>query len=275
MGFWNDKRDRKYWMKAVMSRRVDLSGREPPVVVGALGGAGTRLLVSILRRAGVFMGSWVDHRTEDSQPFRVFLTRWFNPLVSHLLHGTSIVRSTVDADFERSLRIHLMAGGDGRWGWKNPRNMWLLPFYAARYPDMKFLHLIRDGRDMALSDNQNLLRDSGRLLLGSEWQGSPVESQLALWELGNKTARTRAQALLAPGNYLLVRYEDLCLRPAVIIPEIIRFVGGDVEVTDIDALTALVRPSSRIGTGAGILHECAHIDPHAFGRTLECFGYQP
>jgi len=153
--------------------------------------------------------------------------------------------------------------------------MWLLPFYAARYPDMKFLHLIRDGRDMALSDNQNLLRASGRLLLGSEWQGTPVESQLALWELGNNIARTNARALLAPDNYLLVRYEDLCLRPAVIIPEIIRFVGGDVGVTGVDALTALVRPSSRIGTGAGILHECAHIDPHAFGRTLECFGYQP
>lgn len=273
MGFWIHKRERKYWLKALMSRRVDPFDREPPVVVGALGGAGTRLLVSILGQAGVFMGSWLDHRTQDSQPFRVFLSRWFNPLADHLLHGAELDRGAIDADFERSLRIHLMGRSAGRWGWKNPRNMWLLPFYAARYPDMKFLHLIRDGRDMALGDNQNLLRAPGQLLLGSEWRGSPVESQLALWELGNKTARAHARALLAPGSYLLVRYEDLCQRPAEIIPEIIRFVDGDVHETDTDALAALIRPSARIGTGAGILRECVNIDPHAFGHTLKCFGY--
>src|SRR5208283_3337534 len=44
------------------------------------------------------------------------------------------------------------------WGWKNPRSIFILPLIQSLYPDFHFVHVVRDGRDMALSVNQNQLR---------------------------------------------------------------------------------------------------------------------
>src|SRR5437870_11765766 len=40
--------------------------RVPPVVIGAVGGSGTRVLAQVLRKAGWFMGQRVDSHCDDS-----------------------------------------------------------------------------------------------------------------------------------------------------------------------------------------------------------------
>lgn len=41
------------------------------------------------------------------------------------------------------------------WGWKGPRSVYFLPFYQAVFGDhFRFLHVLRDGRDVAYGDNQ-------------------------------------------------------------------------------------------------------------------------
>ena len=41
------------------------------------------------------------------------------------------------------------------WGWKGPRSIYFLPFYQAVFGDnFRFLHVLRDGRDVAYGDNQ-------------------------------------------------------------------------------------------------------------------------
>src|SRR5438874_959876 len=52
----------------------------PPVVIGAVGGSGTRALVQVLRKAGWFMGGRVDSRNQDSLPIACFLTKWLRRL---------------------------------------------------------------------------------------------------------------------------------------------------------------------------------------------------
>src|SRR6266480_5972103 len=54
--------------------------RVPPVVIGAVGGSGTRALTQVLRKAGWFMGQRVDSRNEDSLPMAWFLTKWLKTL---------------------------------------------------------------------------------------------------------------------------------------------------------------------------------------------------
>src|SRR5207237_6686943 len=74
------------------------------------------------------------------------------------------------------------------WVLKNPRIMWLLPFLVDRFPQIKFIHMIRDARDMMLSENRYFLRSHGEWLLGPEWWRNPLAAQLELWRLGNKRA---------------------------------------------------------------------------------------
>ena len=42
-----------------------------------------------------------------------------------------------------------------RWGFKAPASLAALPVHQRFWPNMNFVHVLRDGRDIALSDNQN------------------------------------------------------------------------------------------------------------------------
>ena len=52
-----------------------------PVIIGALGGSGTRAGVGLLREAGIWMGDQVDQRSEDSLVMRSYLNAWFNLII--------------------------------------------------------------------------------------------------------------------------------------------------------------------------------------------------
>ena len=60
-------------------------------------------------------------------------------------------------DFRRVLEDHCapIAANPRPWGWKEPRSIYLLSFLHRHLPALRFLHVVRDGRDMALSKNQN------------------------------------------------------------------------------------------------------------------------
>ncbi|MCZ6849686.1 MAG: sulfotransferase, partial [Alphaproteobacteria bacterium] len=120
-----------------------------PVIIGALGGSGTRAGVKLLRAAGIWMGDKVDPETEDSKAMSSYLNAWFNPIIEAASAGYGIHENAF-RDLHRALSIHRENIPDAGtpWGWKNPRNMWLIPFYAQAFPGVKFIHMIRDVRDM-------------------------------------------------------------------------------------------------------------------------------
>ena len=111
-------------------------------------------------------------------------------------------------------------------------------------PDVRFLHFLRDGRDMAFSDNQNQLNWHGRAVLGDELRKrkTPVRS-IALWNRVNLAAADYGERRLGP-RYLRVRFEDLCAEPVPTVGSILAFFGleGDVE-----AAAAEVRPPATLG----------------------------
>jgi Sulfotransferase family len=118
------------------------------------------------------------------------------------------------------------------WGWKEPRSIFLLPFFHAQFPKMKFLHVVRDGRDMAYSSNQNQLRKHGRTLL-SWWHyrlRSLPEQSLTLWSRINHITADYGETHMG-ANYLRLRFEDLCLEPGLSIRQIFDFfnLSGDIE----------------------------------------------
>ena len=55
------------------------------------------------------------------------------------------------ADLRARLDAHLaeLPADAPSWGWKEPRSIYLLPFLNEQMPTIRFLHFIRDGRDMA------------------------------------------------------------------------------------------------------------------------------
>ena len=88
-----------------------------------------------------------------------------------------------------------------------------MPFLDAVMPSLRFLHFVRDGRDMAFSENQNQLVKHGGALLGDELRKAktPVRS-IAVWSRVNAAAADYGESRLGE-RYLRVRFEDLCEQP--------------------------------------------------------------
>jgi hypothetical protein len=92
------------------------------------------------------------------------------------------------------------ARGKPRWGDKTPGYVKRMRPIAAALGEARFVHLIRDGRDVALS---RLARGMG--------VGKPIGDVAELWTRRIENARRQAKRLR--GRYLELRFEDLVAEP--------------------------------------------------------------
>jgi sulfotransferase family protein len=220
---------------------------KPPVVIGAMGGSGTRVVARIVSRAGVFIGRFLNV-SEDSLELAQFCDRWINRYLLRAKAPFCVEESALmDGDLAACVARHRahIPTPDAAWGWKEPRSLYLLPFFHEHWPDMKFIHVVRDGRDMAFSPNQHQLRRHGAAVLGVKLADAPQPVRsAALWAKINLAAANYAQKHMA-GGYLRVNFETLCERPRETASEIVSFLGSPA--VDLAALTAEIAPPASIG----------------------------
>jgi hypothetical protein len=163
-------------------------------------------------------------------------------------------------------RQHGDAAGSA-WGWKEPRSVYLVPFLDDQLPGLRFLHVVRDGRDMAFSENQVQLRKHGDAVLGDASEPAELRS-IALWSAVNLRAADHGEGRLGD-RYLRVRFEDLCARPAETTARILGFFGlrGDAERIAAEE----VQVPETLGRWRG--RDVAALEARA-GDALRRFGYQ-
>jgi len=222
-----------------------------PVVILGTGGSGTRVLADILESAGYFLGAERNRAGDFLGFYDLFethvdayleRTRWVDGVTGD---AASLAGG---ADMSRALEVGLAQhrasrpAGDTAWGWKAPRSIFLLPFLHAQLPELTVIHLVRDGRDMAYSKNQNQLQKHGRHLLAPGEDALPEPQQsILLWSRINTAAADYGEQRLA-GHYLRVRYEDLCAAPEADVQRLFAFLGV---AQDPGAAAARIRPSPR------------------------------
>jgi len=219
-----------------------------PLVIGATGGSGTRVIARIAKHAGYNLGSRLNS-SEDALEFYSFHDAWINPFVSAQRRDEAMTpwqSARMKEDFYAALARHIPEAErrGTRWGWKAPRSIYLLPFLSTQFPKLKFIHLLRDGRDMALSQNQAQLRKHGRAVL--RWRErlfhSISERSAVLWEKVNLRAADYGESSLRE-NYLRVRFEDLCTESLETTARIVNFLEAPVDPVPI-AQTEITAPRS-------------------------------
>jgi hypothetical protein len=113
--------------------------------------------------------------------------------------------------------------GKPRVGNKTPAFVRRLPTLHGYWPEAKFVHLIRDGRDVCLSvlNWNHAYRTAGRYLT---WADDPVSTTALWWKrkvcLGRQSGR-----VLGPGLYHEIYYEHLVARPAEECARLCAFLG--------------------------------------------------
>jgi hypothetical protein len=130
--------------------------------------------------------------------------------------------------------------GKPRWGDKTPRYMRAMPRIERALPEARFIHLIRDGRDVALSQAERALEDDV----------TSISEVAGRWKRRIETAREHSAEL---DSYLEVRYEDLVGRPEETLRKICAFIDLPYDATMLhyyehaaDRLTEMDRD---LGTG--------------------------
>ncbi|MEI6127608.1 MAG: sulfotransferase [Pseudomonadota bacterium] len=230
-----------------ISERNQMASSNYPVVIGATGGSGTRIFAKACMCAGYYMGSLLNESL-DSLHLAPFYDRWINPYVeSRRAPLQEDDLELMKEDFHRCISEHRKAMQDAEspWGWKGPRTMYLLEFLDSQLHGMKFIHVVRDGRDMAYSSNQNQLIKHGQAALHERWlSASPACRSMALWNQMNFSVARYGENMMKD-RYLRVRFEDLCTQPQATLTALFAFL--DVAQADTAEILSRIKAPQTIG----------------------------
>ena len=229
-----------------------------PLVVIGMHRSGTRLLVEILDRLGVFMGA---DRQADSESVAFMLINegilhqcgafWSEPMSAHfmLAQPDAVQQLAANAREALAARFELFTGPSGlhveaapnelrAFGWKDPRNTFTLPVWKQVFPNLRALHIVRHGVDVAASlarrhaqalraatgesvpSALTVIRDHALGVLSSR-RGWTLPEALTMWEQYVEKARLESAAL--GERALEVRFEELLLQPERVIPAVAEF----------------------------------------------------
>lgn len=247
--------------------------RTPPILVGALGGSGTRVVARLLRHAGVFMGADLN-AAEDSEPVMRFYGTWLRRYLARRGRLRPRELEAATAELERALVEHLRGfdARSGPWGVKVPRNLLALPLWHRLFPDLRFVHVVRDGLDMAYSGDRNQLRLVGDLVLTwIERRYAEPRRAVAYWRRANAAAADYGESRLG-SRYLLLRFEEVCARPLEAYARLCALAGTSPSVPP-ETVEAEVSPPATLGRWREHPEaEVARLIASA-GGALERFGY--
>jgi hypothetical protein len=255
---------------------MDLNFRDDPILIGAIGGAGTRVVAKIVRHGEIFMGKQLNSQ-EDSAPFIDFYNAWIPLYLNKQGNLPHEIQKFLEADFAAYLNRHLqdIPATDCRWGIKNPKSIHMLPFWNQMFPKLKFIHVVRNGLDVVYSKNQGQFECYKELLFDRQEQKEQKifgrQGKIAFWYRVNQLAADYGKSEMQ-GRYLMIRFEDLCNNPERIVGQIFDF----LEVHEPDKLTnAIAEVSSKGTTGRwskGLIREIYNV--MQVGKPgLEYFGY--
>ena len=178
-------------------------------------------------------------------------------------------------DFAAAVSRHRfpMRDDNNPWGWKEPRSVFFIPFLNRNWPGTRFIHVIRDGRDMAfLTDEDGLRKHGCSVLLGNLAEAPDPVKSAVLWARVNGEAASYGERHMA-GRYLRIKFEHLYSNPHEIARVVFRF----LELPEMELGQDVVRDvSARRSTDPGEIEGCSALLDSIYsevGATLRRFGY--
>jgi len=248
-----------------------------PVAIGAIGGSGTRVVARLLERLGYHLG---ENRNEelDNLHFTFLFKRPDLVLMPDAVLAQRIeifVRTMTGGvpftDQERSLILDIPDSpppdfsvawfaeqasalleaplpprpARGLWGWKEPNTHVIIDRLIASLPTLKYIHVVRNGLDMAFSPNQNQLKLWGPHFLASENLAVTPRNALRYWRAVHERILALRERLAA--RLFVLSFDQLCQRPATTLDALLDFLQADPPSRLREQMRALICPPVSIG----------------------------
>lgn len=270
-----------------------MNKKETIYAIGGVGGSGTRVVAELLKKLGYFMGDDLNESNDNllftllfkresilcttNEEFeallRIFLkhnalgealTQEEHTIVKHLaskdrtLHHKEWLQKRLPS-LERSYKHKL-------WGFKEPNSHIVIERLFEYMPELKFIYVYRDGRDMAYSSNQNQLTLWGPIIANSKEFEPNVKNSLKYW------VRTHTRMIQLSGSYpekiLMLDFDKLCLDTELQLSKIATFMNRDKE--ELLKHRKLIKAPSSIGRYKQ--HSLSDFDPDDLEKIQEIYG---
>ena len=237
--------------------RERIGSGQGPIIVGGIGDSGTRGVRQALLNLGAVMLD--GHNVNpDSQDSVVYMTKYgvqknngkmeqfgggdlYEPVVGEQ-HRLDYVPSKVGGDLfqrgrqwaavmiDRTMTLNARIRGEALaldpWGWKHPRSVMQLPvFLSVLGRKFKFVHVLRDGKDVVQGDNQILYDHFCNTYYGKHCDRS-LRQHLDFWSDLNRDLFSFAlTSAMTADQYFAVRIEDIVLGNEAVFHRLAAFIG--------------------------------------------------
>ena len=267
--------------------------RKAPVVIGGVGGSGTRLIADILMELGYYIGSDLNE-SRDNLAVTLLFKRplWYKKktvrIESHVRRGLNILTRTmteqkplmlspVEVHFylnavldmyqhgrdhlgnpkgawvlQRALNVIKPHNPDVAcctgWGWKEPNSHIYLQFLHHYYSDIKYVHVIRNGLDMAYSSNQAQLHSWGFIwgIDPERIEHNPRWASLEYWIQANRQAMNTGR-MMGSRRFMVLNFDQLCESPLDELWRLFSFLEVDTANIALDHYSGKIRMPKTIG----------------------------
>lgn len=248
-----------------------------PVVVVGMHRSGTSLVSRILDQSGVMMGK--DLQADHESLFFIGLNEWIyenagaswerpavlSELTEHASAMAAIgeyVTKRVSSRGTRSYSGRSLKKGlfdmEGMWGWKDPRNGPALPVWKSIWPDMKIVHVMRHGVDVASSlKTRNSSHWKGDVSRFKKWlptyswrssrspimrgqRSATMEGALGFW---SEQVEMEEAILRTIEDKHTIRYEELLMEPRKVISELHGYLSIDLSAEKLTSIEGKIDSS--------------------------------
>ncbi len=254
-----------------------------PLVIGGVGGGGTRIYRKIAQLAGYKMlGApwWIERNSppdcyHDNYLMRLyFYPKWIEPYMKGKLTKFDKWRMRAEC------RLYLWLCGplsynkrDKKWGFKNPNTLFLIPFLSELFTSMRYLLVVRDGRHHAFHKRFDYTKGTSYMLSDDDIKLPKYIGNALYWSRCNQRVRETVSQYLQNDQLLICRFEDLIADPIHEISRIFSFLECD-DKEQIRAVAKLVQtPKSFNQWKNESAKEIAEVERY-IGRDLIKYGYK-
>lgn len=227
-----------------------------PIVVGGLGGSGTRLIAAMLKESGIYIGSYLNESLDNL---------WFTFLFRRPLQYPFSDIDTLFEIFERRMQGNTnwtlgvkrklvgccldfishnyvpanrwgfpaktlqsfftklpLDQGPQSWGWKEPNSHLFVRQILDRYANLRYIHLIRHPLDAVYGKNYNQYKN-WRKIFGDE----ESDEHLGMLKFYD---RVHSKVIgLNDARVMLFKYEDIITNQHTSVRQLFQFIGMSPE----------------------------------------------
>jgi len=239
-----------------------------PLIIMGMHRSGTSLTVRLLKDIGIHMGYHLSRDAEaiyfqkiNRHIYNSMRSKWgeIEPLLTAMSSESFVQKQTdwvLNTLFPKTSILNLNAGitdyfgpqlwellsqGEATyWGWKDPRTTLTFPIWLRVFPQTRFLHIIRNGIDVAISIHRRSQKQRQKFwkrIYPLDYSPATLDFQYCfqLWEkytsfvLDNK-------GIIPSGQYLELRFEELLAQPEGKLQDICNFIEFPVRKDRLKAI---------------------------------------